>query len=94
MNNLLKLRKEKNIKVVDLAAALGISRKHYYDLEKGDRRLNKDHLEKLTDLFNCTADELFGVSEGMDLLKKVLSEAITNEKEMGRPCKWIESYIC
>lgn len=82
MNNLLKLRKEKNVRVVDLAAALGISRKHYYDLEKGDRRLNKDHIEKLTDIFNCTADELFGVSEGLDLLKKVLSEAVNSEKDM------------
>jgi transcriptional regulator with XRE-family HTH domain len=60
LNNLLKLRKANNVKAVDLATQLGISRKHYYDLEKGARRLNIDHINRLAKIYNVSTDEVVG----------------------------------
>jgi len=58
MNNLMALRKKHSKKAVDLAEELGVSRKHYYDLEKGNRRLNENHIKTFMEIYNCTADEI------------------------------------
>lgn len=45
-----------------IAELMGISPQYYYDLETGRNRnrLNVDHLNKLTKIFNVTADEILG----------------------------------
>lgn len=58
MNNLLILRKKHNKKAVDLAWELNISRKHYYDLEKGNRRLNENHIKTFMEIYDCSADDI------------------------------------
>ncbi|HMM20596.1 MAG TPA: S24 family peptidase [Selenomonadales bacterium] len=69
MNNLLALRKKHNKKAIDLAKAMGISRNHYYELERGSRRLNADHIKSLIQIYNVTADEILGgyPEEDLDL---------------------------
>lgn len=60
MNNIRLLRKKKDLKVPYLADLLGITPKHFYDLETGNRRLNEKHIRALTEIFNVTSDELLG----------------------------------
>ena len=59
-NNLKKIRKKRNIKVVDIIEYLDISHPYYYDLEKGLKRLNEDMLNKLASFYDVTTDYLLG----------------------------------
>lgn len=65
-NNLRKIRlsqTDKNLKSGNkIAELLGVSPQYYYSLETGrdNKRLNVDHLNKLTKIFGVTADEILG----------------------------------
>ncbi len=45
---------------VDVAEAINITPQYYYELEKGEKRLNEDLLRKLAEHFNTTTDYLLG----------------------------------
>jgi transcriptional regulator with XRE-family HTH domain len=57
-NRLKEMRKKRAIKVETLTDYLRISAVYYYDLEKGQRRLNEDVLHKLADFYQVTLDYL------------------------------------
>lgn len=65
-NNLRKIRLSQTDKVLrsgnKIAEMLGVSPQYYYKLETGqqDKRLNVEHLKKLTQILNVTADEILG----------------------------------
>lgn len=78
-NNLRKIRLSQTKKELrsgnKIAELIGVSPQYYYSLETGrdNKRLNIDHLTKLTKIFNVTADEILGgqaVSEIPDQSKK------------------------
>ena len=66
-NNLRKIRKSHPNKALrsgnEIAKLLETSPQYYYDLETGRNncRLNIDHINKLTKIFNVTADEMLGI---------------------------------
>lgn len=68
MLKLKQIRKESGIKVVKIAEMLGITRRHYYDLEKGSTPFTNDKIQKLA--------RVFGVD--YSYLKEVISNAGDN----------------
>ncbi|RQD74123.1 MAG: helix-turn-helix domain-containing protein [Candidatus Syntrophonatronum acetioxidans] len=60
MNRIRELRKQKRIPAKKLAEKLHISTKHFYDLEKGHRRLHEDIITRLADIFDVPVDYLLG----------------------------------
>lgn len=57
------IREKKKISGVKIAQKLGITPTHYYDLEKGKRRLHRDQIEKLCQILGVSADYLLGKNE-------------------------------
>lgn len=59
------IRKRSGLKVSKIALELGVSREHYYQLEKGNTKLTKDKIEVLSKLFNVSKKEIRdGVKNG------------------------------
>lgn len=58
MNKLKQIRKDSGIKVKKIAEKLGISREHYYNLEKGITPFDLDRLNVLSKLFEVDIVEL------------------------------------
>lgn len=55
------LRKAKGLSQQQVAEVLGVSRQHYVGIENNQTdSLNKAHLEKLCELFDCDVATLFG----------------------------------
>jgi len=48
-NRLRELRNSRNMSGVDVAEAINITPQYYYELEKGEKRLNEDLLRKLAE---------------------------------------------
>jgi transcriptional regulator with XRE-family HTH domain len=63
MNRIREIRTAQNKKVSPLAEKLGVTPKHFYDLETGSRRLNEDHIRVLCQEFNVSSDYLLGLSD-------------------------------
>jgi transcriptional regulator with XRE-family HTH domain len=61
-NRIKELRTEEGISGIKLAEMLNISPQYFYDLEKGDKRLNEDILINLARIFNTTTDYILGIS--------------------------------
>ena len=62
MNNesLLKtIRKEKKIKMREIASKMGVSVSYYWQLEKGKKRLFYDRAIQIATIFNMKPDDLF-----------------------------------
>ncbi|MBP2629844.1 MAG: helix-turn-helix domain protein [Firmicutes bacterium] len=89
-NNLRRIRlsqKNKELQSASkIAELMDVSPQYYYKLETGgeNKKLNVEHLKKLSKIFNCTADEILGnqqiaeeSSENKKIpkdLKKILEE--------------------
>lgn len=58
MNKLKQIRKDSGIKVKKIAEKLGISREHYYNLEKGITPFDLEKLSVLSKLFEVDIVEL------------------------------------
>lgn len=54
------LRKERKISGYKMAERLGVSPQYYYELERGEKRLNQELIEKISDIFGVSADFLIG----------------------------------
>jgi len=84
-------RKMLGLTGVQVAEKLGITPTHYYDLEKGKKRLSNDLLDKLCDILNVPADYLLGRNEGgyiivtppeLSTLLKDLDEVVLKIREV------------
>jgi len=62
------LRKEKNVKIDDIINYCNISMSYYYQLERGEKRLNEDILNLLADYFKVTTDYLLGRTDEPNLI--------------------------
>jgi transcriptional regulator with XRE-family HTH domain len=61
------LRKAAKLSQQQVAEVLGVSRQHYVGIENNQTdSLNKAHLEKLCDLFDCEVSALFGSQPPQD----------------------------
>ncbi|SCJ53375.1 Helix-turn-helix domain [uncultured Clostridium sp.] len=59
VNNLVVLRCIKGLKQKDISDYLGIALQTYCNKENGNREFSLSEAKKLSDLFNCTIDEIF-----------------------------------
>lgn len=57
-NNLRKLRDTHKLSGVQVAEAANITPQYYYELERGDKRLNEDLIRRFADIFGCTTDHI------------------------------------
>lgn len=80
-NNLIKLRKARKIKVSELAEKIDITAVYYYELERGDKRLNEDLLRKFAKLYNVTTDYILGIVDEPDLILVKRDNLPTDIKE-------------
>lgn len=55
------IRAEKKITTIELGKRLGVVPSTITNWEKGLRKPDVDMLVRLTEVFNCTADELLGI---------------------------------
>ena len=62
VNNLRELRKAKNMRQHDLAAALNVAPITVSRYETGDRDIDSETICRLCEIFGCTADYLLGRS--------------------------------
>lgn len=62
VNNLRELRKAKNMRQQDLAAALNVAPITVSRYETGDRDIDSETICRLCEIFGCTADYLLGRS--------------------------------
>lgn len=84
MNNRLReLRESMKMSGTKVADMLGISPQYYYNLEKGNKRLNDELILKLSKIFNVPADYIIGAKE----LDKDFKEKIKNQ-EVNELEKW------
>jgi len=60
-NRLREIRARKGISGNRLAEVLGISPQYYYNLEKGNKRLNEDHIRALSAYLNVSANDILGL---------------------------------
>lgn len=88
-NNLRKIRlsqKNKELQSASkIAELMDVSPQYYYKLETGgeNKKLNVEHLKKLSKIFNCTADEILGNQQ-------VPEEASENKKVPKDMAKFLE----
>lgn len=69
-NNLKLIRIGKNLKGPEIANTLGITPQYYYELERGDKRLNETLLHKLADFLGVSTDHILG-RKGTTVFKKI-----------------------
>jgi len=74
MIKILHFRKKKKLSLAKLSALTGISEQQLNRLEKGERRWNKDNIEKISNALGCTAQELIG-SENISPINKSIYTA-------------------
>lgn len=74
-NNIENLRKAKGMTQKDLAAELDTSQQHIARLEKGDRKLTADWIEKFCTILSCQPGELIDFSTTNTSSKNVTTKA-------------------
>jgi repressor LexA len=71
-NRLRELRNRLNISAEEMANALGVSPGYYYKLERGEKRLNVDHLNKLASFKNISADYILNFDDREEIFPEYL----------------------
>ena len=82
-------RKQQGYTQQEMAEKLGISRSTYTNYEKGNRTPEYALLEKISDILDCSLDELFGRKNpyvtNCDMIRENVTEYCTSSQETGRP---------
>jgi transcriptional regulator with XRE-family HTH domain len=73
--NIKSIREDKNLKQIEVATHIGVDKSAYSKIEKGLRALTVDELQKMSQLFNLTTDQIINY-EG----NKVPTEVIIEDK--------------
>ena len=56
--NIKNIREEKSLKQIEVATHIGVDKSAYSKIEKGQRNLTIEELQKMTHLFNMTTDQI------------------------------------
>lgn len=62
-NRIRELRESRGLSGTYIAEIIGVSPQYFYDLEKGDRRLNETMIKQLALFFGVTTDYLLGLTD-------------------------------
>ncbi len=73
---ILKLRKDKNLTLEQLASMTGISRNMLWHLEKGNRTGTLETLEKLCSFYNVSLDYITGNSKRYEIIDNFIEDLI------------------
>jgi transcriptional regulator with XRE-family HTH domain len=73
--NIKSIREDKNLKQIEVATHIGVDKSAYSKIEKGLRALTVDELQKMSQLFNLTTDQIINYDGN-----KVPTEVIIEDK--------------
>jgi transcriptional regulator with XRE-family HTH domain len=79
-DNIKSIREEKNLKQIEVATHIGVDKSAYSKIEKGQRALTVDELQKMAQLFNLTTDQIINYDGRMP--KEVVIEDKTAVEQM------------
>jgi transcriptional regulator with XRE-family HTH domain len=79
-DNIKTIREEKNLKQIEVATHIGVDKSAYSKIEKGQRALTVDELQKMAQLFNLTTDQIINYDGRMP--KEVVIEDKTAVEQM------------
>ncbi len=79
-DNIKDIREEKNLKQIEVANHIGVDKSAYSKIEKGLRALTVDELQKMTQLFNLTIDQIINFDGKVP--QEVVLENITAVEQM------------
>lgn len=79
LNNLRKIREERNITQIKLSTDLGVSQELISRYEVGSSFPQPNMLIRLAQYFNCSVDYLLGLTDSPTPIKYISSNAITHE---------------
>jgi transcriptional regulator with XRE-family HTH domain len=73
--NIKTIREDKNLKQIEVATHIGVDKSAYSKIEKGLRALTVDELQKMSQLFNLTTDQIINYDGN-----KVPTEVVIEDK--------------
>jgi transcriptional regulator with XRE-family HTH domain len=73
--NIKSIREDKNLKQIEVATHIGVDKSAYSKIEKGLRALTVDELQKMSQLFNLTTDQIINYDGN-----KVPTEVVIEDK--------------
>lgn len=79
-DNIKNIGEEKNLKQIEVATHIGVDKSAYSKIEKGQRALTVDELQKMAQLFNLTTDQIINYDGRMP--KEVVMEDKTAVEQM------------
>jgi len=79
-DNIKNIREEKEFKQVEVAAHIGVDKSAYSKIEKGQRALTVEELQKMAQLFNLTTDQILNYDGKMP--KEVVIEDKTAVEQL------------
>lgn len=80
MNNLVRLRKQKNLTQQELADVLKVNKQQLSEFERGRRTPNFEVLDKIAEYFQASPNQLFGTSQEIELENAVMQSDGYSEK--------------
>jgi transcriptional regulator with XRE-family HTH domain len=80
VDNIKAIREEKNLKQIEVANFIGVDKSAYSKIEKGTRALTVDELQKMSQLFNMTTDQI--INYDGKIPKEVVIEDKTAVEQM------------
>lgn len=79
-DNIKAIREEKNLKQIEVANHIGVDKSAYSKIEKGQRALTVEELQKMAHLFNLTTDQVLNYDGKMP--REVMIEDKTAVEQM------------
>lgn len=85
MNSLHQLRKQKKIRMVDIASRIGVSQSHYSNLERGKRAMSDDLLTKVAETLGESKSNVLSAVNSNVVESFKLRSWLTNVRINGLP---------
>jgi transcriptional regulator with XRE-family HTH domain len=79
-DNIKAIREEKGLKQIEVASHIGVDKSAYSKIEKGQRSLTVDELQKMAQLFNLSTDQIINYDGKMP--REVVIEDKTAVEQM------------
>lgn len=79
-DNIKNIREEKKLKQIEVATHIGVDKSAYSKIEKGQRALTVEELQKMAQLFNMTTDQIINYDGRMP--REVVMEDKTAVEQM------------
>lgn len=83
-SNIKAIREEKSLKQIEVATHIGVDKSAYSKIEKGMRSITVDELQKMSQLFNMTTDQILNYDG------KIPKEVVIEDKTVTEQMRLIQ----